>query len=120
MPPVPSPKVTLTAVPPLKAVKVKVLPLTLPAEAVRPAVKLVAVPVFPFSPSASSVLPVPVMARSDAAPVLICSAPLAAIDELVSPLVVERVAVPLALDAVRTPVARSMACNTSVMVACWR
>ncbi len=43
VPLVPSPKVTLTAVPPLKEVKVKVLPERLPAAAVRAAVKLVPV-----------------------------------------------------------------------------
>src|SRR5215470_5628162 len=93
VPPLPSPKVTLTAVPLLNAVKVKVLPLMLPAPAERPAVKLVAVPVLPVSPSAAIALPAPVMVRSDAVPVLICSAPLAAIDDAISPLVVVRVAV---------------------------
>ena len=85
VPPVPSPKVTLTAVPLLKEVKVKVLPLMLPAPADRPAVKLVAVPVLPLSPSAASELPVPEIVRSAVVPVLICSAPLAAIDDAVTP-----------------------------------
>ena len=51
VPLVPSPKVTLTAVPPLKEEKVKVLPLMPPTPAVRAAVKAVAVPVLPAKPS---------------------------------------------------------------------
>src|SRR5215467_285243 len=97
VPLVPSPKVTLTAVPLLNEVKVKVLPLMLPAPAERPAVKLVAVPVLPVSPSAAIALPAPVMVRSDAVPVLICSAPLAAIDDAVAPDAVLSVAVQEAL-----------------------
>ena len=69
MPLEPSPKVTLTAVPPLKEVKVKVLPERLPAAAVRPAVKLVPVPVLPVRPSAESALPVPMIDRSAVVPV---------------------------------------------------
>ena len=48
-----------------------------PAPAVRAAVKLVSVPVVPVRPSAESALPVPVMDRSAAVPVLIFSTPLA-------------------------------------------
>ena len=82
----PSPKVTLTAAPPLKEVKVKVLPERLPAAAVRPAVKLVPVPVLPVRPSAESALPVPTIDRSALVPVEICSAPLELIEDLVCPL----------------------------------
>src|SRR4029079_16985292 len=71
----PSPKVTLTAEPPLKEVKVKVLPERLPAAAERPAVKFVPVPVLPVRPSAESALPVPMIDRSAVVPVEICSAP---------------------------------------------
>ena len=69
MPLVPSPKVTLTAVPLLKAVKVKVLPAMPPMPEVRAAVKAVAVPVLPARPSAYSALPVPVTDRSALTPV---------------------------------------------------
>src|SRR5215831_7044035 len=106
----------LTAVPLLKEVKVNVLPLMLPAEAVREAVKVVAVPVLPLSPSAASALPVPEIDRSELVPVLICSAPLAATDDAVAPVAVVSVAVPALLLAAFVPVARSMALSTSVMV----
>ena len=82
VPPLPSPKVTLTAAPPLKELKVKVLPETLPEAAERLAVKLVAVPVLPVSPSADIALPVPITDRSALAPVEICSAP-ATMEDLV-------------------------------------
>ena len=101
--------------PPLKEVKVKVLPERLPGAAVRPAVKLVAVPVLPVRPSADSALPVPMIVRSAVVPVEICSAPLELIEELVWPEAVATVAAPLALVAVWTPVARSMAVSTSAM-----
>src|SRR5215831_14399527 len=100
VPPVPSPKVILTGVPPLKDVKVKVVPAMPPGAAVREAWKVVALPVLPLSPRAASVLPEPEMVRSDVVPVLICSAPLEAIDELVAPGAVVRVAVPELLLAV--------------------
>ncbi len=116
VPPVPSPKVRLIGVPPLKAVNVKVVPLMPPGAAVRDAVKVVALPVLPLSPSAASALPEPEMIRSDVVPVLICSAPLAAIDESVAPGPMLSVAVPDVLLAVCTPVARSMALSTSAMV----
>ena len=51
VPLLPSPRVTLTAAPPLKEVKVKVEPERLPGAAVRPAVKAVPVPVLPVRPS---------------------------------------------------------------------
>ena len=59
MPLEPSPNVTLTGVPPLKEVKVKVLPERLPGAALRPALNEVPVPVLPVRPSAESALPVP-------------------------------------------------------------
>ena len=96
VPPVPSPKVTLTAAPPLKEEKVKVLPDRLPAAAERPAENVVAVPVLPVRPSDDSALPVPMMERSDTEPVEICNAPLAPIEDLVAPAAVLRVAAPLA------------------------
>ena len=117
MPPVPSPKVTSTAVPPLKEVKVRVLPLMPPAPAVRAAVKLVSVPVAPVRPSADSALPVPVIDRSAVVPVLIFSVPLAETEEAAMPEAVVNVAVPLAFAAVLTPVARSMAFSVSAIVA---
>src|SRR5215218_8371475 len=88
----PSPKVTLTAVPPLKEVKVKVLPERLPGAAVRPAVKVVPVPVLPVRPSDESALPVPTIDRSALVPVEICSAPLELIEDAVCPLAVANVA----------------------------
>src|SRR5438105_13675087 len=100
VPPVPSPKVILIGVPPLKAVNVKVVPLMPPGAAVREAEKVVALPVLPLSPSADIALPEPVMVRSDVVPVLICSAPLGAIDEVVAPEAVLRVAVADVLLAV--------------------
>src|SRR4051812_16771562 len=105
VPPVPSPKVTLIGVPPLKAVNVKVVPLMPPGAAVRDAVKVVALPVLPVSPSADIALPEPVMVRSAVVPVLICSAPLLAIEDAVNPVVVVSVALPELLLAVFTPVA---------------
>ena len=81
----PVPKVTLTAVPPLKEEKLRVLPLMPPAPAARAAVKAVAVPVLPARPSAASALPVPEMARSALVPVLIFSAPAAVIEDAVCP-----------------------------------
>src|SRR5881275_302468 len=105
VPPVPSPKVMLIGVPPLKDVKVKVVPLMPPGAAVRDAVKVGAVPVLPLRPSAASVLPEPEIVRSDTVPVLICSAPLGAIDELVVPGAVLSVAAPDEMAAVCTPVA---------------
>ncbi len=69
MPLVPSPKVTLTAVPPLKEEKVKVLPAMPPMPEVRAAVNAVAVPVLPARPSTFSALPVPVIDRSALMPV---------------------------------------------------
>src|SRR4051794_23112737 len=106
----------LIGVPPLKDVNVKVVPLMPPGAAVRDAVKVVALPVLPLSPSAASVLPEPEIVRSEVVPVLICSAPLGVIDELVAPGAVLSVAVPDVLLAVCTPVARSMALSTSAMV----
>jgi hypothetical protein len=88
VPLVPSPKVTLTAVPPLKEEKVKVLPERLPGAAVRPAVNEVAVPVLPVRPSTESALPVPTIDRSAVVPVEICSEPLELIEEFVCPLAV--------------------------------
>ena len=117
MPPVPSPKVTSTAVPPLNDVKVSVLPLMPPAPAVRDAAKLVSVPVAPVRPSAESALPVPVMDRSVVVPVLIYRVPLAETDEAAMPVAVVNVAAPLAFTAVLTPVARSMAFRVSATVA---
>ena len=69
MPLVPSPKVTLTAVPPLKEEKVKVLPAMPPTPEVRAAVKADALPVLPASPNTVSALPVPVIERSALTPV---------------------------------------------------
>src|SRR3954465_2671228 len=51
----PSPKVTLTAGPPLKELKVRVLPAMLPGAAVRDAVKLVSLPVGPVRPNTDRV-----------------------------------------------------------------
>ena len=116
MPLVPSPKVTLTAVPPLKEVKVKVLPERLPAAAVRPAVKLVPVPVLPVRPSAESALPVPMIDRSAVVPVEICSAPLQRSTTQPGRRRRSTVAVPLAFVAVWTPVARSIAFSVSAIV----
>ena len=62
-------------------------------------------------------LPVPVMDRSVAVPVLIFNVPLAETDEAAMPVAVVKVAVPLAFAAVLTPVARSMAFRVSAMVA---
>src|SRR5258708_5551434 len=78
VPPVPSPKVRLIGVPPLKAVEVKVGPLMPPAPAVREAVKVVALPVLPLSPGAVLALPEPVLFRYRGVPVLLFRAPLAA------------------------------------------
>ena len=69
--------------------------------AVRAAVKLVAVPVLPVRPSADSALPVPVMLRSAAVPVLIFSVPLARSTRLSRRWRSANVAAPLALVAVR-------------------
>ena len=79
MPLVPTPKVALTAVPPLKAEKVKVLPLMPPTPEVRAAEKAVAVPVLPARPSTFNALPVPVIDRSALTPVESLSWP----DELI-------------------------------------
>src|SRR5215470_5429316 len=103
VPPVPSPKVILIGVPPLKDVKVKVVPLMPPGAAVRDAVKVGALPVLPLSPRAANALPEPEIVRSEVVPVLICSAPLGAIDELVVPGAVLNVAAPDVLAAVWTP-----------------
>src|SRR5438128_2442348 len=65
VPPVPSPKVILIGVPPLKDVKVKVVPLMPPGAAVRDAVKVGELPVLPLRPSAASALPEPEIVRSD-------------------------------------------------------
>ena len=81
MPLVPSPKVTLTGVPPLKEEKVRVLPLTPPTPEVRAALKAVAVPVLPLRPNALSALPVPVIERSALMPVEIDSWPLELTDD---------------------------------------
>src|SRR6185295_2159229 len=102
-PPEPSPKVTLTGVPPLKEEKVKVLPERLPGAAARPAVKLVPVPVLPVRPSAESALPVPMIDRSAVVPVEIWSTP-ATRDDATCPDATATVAVPLAFVAVWTPV----------------
>src|SRR5947207_6530177 len=109
-------KVILIAVPLLNDVKVRVVPLMPPGAAVRDAVNVVALPVLPLSLSAASVLPEPEIVRSEVVPVLICSAPLGAIDDAVNPVVVLRVAVPGELEAVFTPVARSIAVSTSAPV----
>src|SRR3954465_2318296 len=85
VPLVPSPKVTLTAAPPLKEVKVKVLPLTPPAFDPRVAVKALSVPVVPVSPSVDKALPVPLMLRSVIVPVEIFRAPVALTEELAEP-----------------------------------
>src|SRR5215470_3893598 len=111
VPPVPSPKVILIGVPPLKDVKVKVVPLMPPGAAVRDAAKVGALPVLPVRPSAESALPEPEIVRSEVVPVLICSAPLGAIDEM-GVLTVLSVAAPNEMAAVCTPVARSMALST--------
>src|SRR5215468_9786537 len=116
VPPVPSPKVRLIGVPPLKDVNVKVVPLMPPGAAERDAVKVGALPVLPLNPSAASALPDPDIVRSEVVPVLICSAPLEAIDETVSPGAVVSAAVPDVLVALCTPVARSIAVSTSVIV----
>src|ERR1700737_1939670 len=116
-PAVPSPKVTLTAVPLLKEEKVRVLPLMPPAPALRDALKLVALPVAPVRPSAESALPVPVMDRSVVVPVDSCSVPLAETDEAAMPLAVVNTAAPEVFTAVLTPVARSMALRVSATVA---
>ena len=73
VPLVPSPIVTLTAVPLLKELKVRVLPLRPPTPEVRAALKDEAVPVLPARPSAVSALPVPVIYRSALTPVEILS-----------------------------------------------
>src|SRR3954451_15765285 len=116
VPLVPSPKVTLTAAPPLKEVKVKVLPLTPPAFDPRAAVKALAVPVEPVRPSADRALPVPVTLRSDEVPVEIFRAPVALPVELVDPEAVASVAPDTPRAAVCTPVARSIAVSTSETV----
>ena len=72
----------------MKEVKVRVLPLMPPAPAVRVASKLVAFWVGPVRPRKDRALPVPVMARSVAVPVLILSVPLTT-EEAVSPAVVD-------------------------------
>ena len=69
MPLVPSPKVTLTAVPPLNEEKVKVLPVMPPTPEVRAAVNADALPVLPASPNTFSALPLPVIVRSALMPV---------------------------------------------------
>ncbi len=117
VPPVPSPKVTSTAVPPLNDVKLRVLPLMPPAPAVRAAVKLVSVPLAPVRPSAASALPVPVIDRSAVVPVLSFNVPLAETEEAAMPVAVVSTAAPLAFAAVLTPVARSMAFRVSAIVA---
>src|SRR5215813_9566754 len=94
VPPVPSPKVRLIGVPPLKDVKVKVVPLMPPGAAVRDAVKVGELPVLPLNPSAASALPDPDIVRSEVVPVLICSAPLLAIDDGMAPEAVLSVAAP--------------------------
>ena len=81
----------------------------LPAPADRLAVKLVAEPVLPVRPSAESALPVPMIDRSEFVPVLICSAPLAAIVDAVPTVVI--VAVPPEFDAVLTPVFQCGRCD---------
>src|SRR5262245_64242383 len=116
VPPVPSPNVRLIGVPPLKDVKVKVVPLMPPGAAARDAAKVGELPVLPLSPSAASALPEPEIVRSEVVPVLICSAPLDAIDELTVPEAVLNVAAPDEMAAVCTPVARSMALSTSAVV----
>src|SRR6185295_17586962 len=116
VPPVPSPKVMLIGVPPLKDVNVKVVPLMPPGAAVRDAVKVGEFPVLPLRPSAASALPEPDIVRSEVVPVLICSAPLLAIDDGMAPEAVLSVAAPDEMAAVCTPVARSMALSTSAMV----
>ncbi len=119
MPPVPSPKVTLTAAPPLKEEKVKVLPETPPAAAARLAVNAVPVPVEPVRPSEDSALPVPVIVRSEFAPVEMCSEP-ATSEEAVWPLAVPGSQHPMAMVAVCTPVARSIAFRMSATVPLFR
>src|SRR5215471_7361045 len=114
VPPVPSPKVRLIGVPPLKDVNVKVVPLMPPGAAERDAVKVGEVPVLPLRPSAASALPDPDIERSEVVPVLICNAPLGAIDEM-GLLTVLSVAAPDAMAADCTPVARSMALSTSAI-----
>jgi len=121
VPLVPSPKVTLTAVPPLKEVKVKVLPPMPPVPEVRAAVKADAVPVLPARPRTDSALPVPVTDRSALTPVEILSWPEALIDEAVWPDAVASVPPPLPLSVkVCTPVAKSIAFSVSAIVALCR
>ena len=88
-----------------------------PAPAVRDAEKLVSVPVAPVRPNTESALPVPVMARSAAVPVLRLMTPLTLTEEAVWPVATATVAAPLAIVAVRTPVAISIAFSVSVIVA---
>src|ERR1700686_684523 len=110
VPPVPAPKVTLTAVPALKEEKVKVLPLMPPTPAARAAVKLLLLLVGPLRPRADSALPVPpLMLRSVTVPVLSFSVPFAFTDDGVTPVAVENAATPAVLVAVCTPEARSIA-----------
>ena len=66
----------------------------------RPAEKVVPVPVLPVRPSDESALPVPTIDRSAFVPVEICSAPLELIEDLVCPAAGANVAPPAASVAV--------------------
>ncbi len=77
---------------------------------------MVPVPVLPVRPSDESALPVPMIDRSAVVPVEICSAPLELIDDLVWPDAAATVAPPVAIVAVWTPVARSIAFSVSATV----
>ncbi len=121
VPPLPSPKVTLTGAPPLKELKVKVLPLMPPTPAARAALKLLLLPVGPLRPRTDSALPIPpLMLRSAAVPVLSFSVPFAFTDDGVTPAAVANTAAPAVFVVVCTPDARSIAFSVSAMVAVCR